>query len=494
MVTGVELKSELVQTVGNDGNFSSADPIFSKEKSPSDIRAFKNVLVICFAFLLQFTAFSAIANLQSSLNTDANVGVNSLSIIYACLLLSATFLPHPSIATFGLKWTIVISQIPYLLYMVANYYPKAYFMYPTAALVGLAAAPLWTSKCIYLTEMGSIYAFEKKLDKNIIINRYFGIFFMFFQSGQIWGNLISYLVLMPEERIYAINGTENNRSLVFESYAKCGADFIEEEYQAVEDTNRIDRKTIDILCIIYICICVCSILIVAVFLDQRRTSSRDRMSVMFCNSMKLLVSTVKHLRHINQLLLIPITVWSGLEQSFLWTQFSKGFISCVLNAKYVGLILMVYGICDSIGSFAFGQLVKLVGRWPCFAFAAIINYALIITMLVWHPSQDQIAVLFVLAALWGVTDAIWQTQINAFYGVIFTENREAAFSNYRLWESTGFAFFYIITPYIRVRLVLIILAIFLSFGIVGYTMTEYRSRTLEETKDKAKKKNTVSPS
>ncbi|CAF5219291.1 unnamed protein product, partial [Rotaria magnacalcarata] len=151
--------------------------------------------------------------------------------------------------------------------------------------------------------------------------------------------------------------------------------------------------------------------------------------------MKLLVSTVKHLRHINQLLLIPITVWSGLEQSFLWTQFSKGFISCVLNAKYVGLILMVYGICDSIGSFAFGQLVKLVGRWPCFAFAAIINYALIITMLVWHPSQDQIAVLFVLAALWGVTDAIWQTQINAFYGVIFTENREAAFSNYRLWES-----------------------------------------------------------
>ncbi|CAF5228497.1 unnamed protein product, partial [Rotaria magnacalcarata] len=59
-----------------------------------------------------FTAFSAIANLQSSLNTDANVGVNSLSIIYACLLLSATFLPHPSIATFGLKWTIVISQIP----------------------------------------------------------------------------------------------------------------------------------------------------------------------------------------------------------------------------------------------------------------------------------------------------------------------------------------------------------------------------------------------
>lgn len=76
------------------------------------LRTYKNVLVICLAFLLQFTSFSAIANLQSSLNTEANVGVYSLSIIYACLLLSATFLPHPIIATLGLKWTMAISQIP----------------------------------------------------------------------------------------------------------------------------------------------------------------------------------------------------------------------------------------------------------------------------------------------------------------------------------------------------------------------------------------------
>jgi hypothetical protein len=45
---------------------------------------------------------------------------------------------------------------------------------------------------------------------------------------------------------------------------------------------------------------------------------------------------------------------------------------------------------------------------------------------------------YVLAALWGVADAIWQTQINALYGVAFKNNEEAAFSNYRLWESMGF--------------------------------------------------------
>jgi hypothetical protein len=51
-----------------------------------------------------------------------------------------------------------------------------------------------------------------------------------------------------------------------------------------------------------------------------------------------------------------------------------------------------------------------------------------------------VAVVYVLAALWGVADAIWQTQINALYGVLFAKNEEAAFSNYRLWESLGFLF------------------------------------------------------
>ena len=89
--------------------------------------------------------------------------------------------------------------------------------------------------------------------------------------------------------------------------------------------------------------------------------------------------------------------------------------------------------------------------------------------------------LFVLAGLWGLADAIWQTQINAFYGVLFSDKEEAAFSNYRLWESTGFVLFYIITPYIRIRIALIILLVFLTLGMTGYGATEYRTRK-EKTK------------
>ena len=109
IISDVDLKSHIEQTV-IDNDIVAA---FEGKKTLRR-RTYRNLLVLCVAFLLQFTAFGAIGNLQSSLNTEANVGVNSLSIIYAFLIFSSIFLPHPFIAIFGLKWTIVISQIPYV--------------------------------------------------------------------------------------------------------------------------------------------------------------------------------------------------------------------------------------------------------------------------------------------------------------------------------------------------------------------------------------------
>jgi len=110
IISDVELKSQLERTIV-DNNIANKTAAMKKLQ----FSTYKNLLVLCVAFLLQFTAFSAMGNLQSSLNTEANIGVNSLSIIYACLIFSSIFLPHPLIAILGLKWTIVISQVPYVL-------------------------------------------------------------------------------------------------------------------------------------------------------------------------------------------------------------------------------------------------------------------------------------------------------------------------------------------------------------------------------------------
>lgn len=46
----------------------------------------------------------------------------------------------------------------------------------------------------------------------------------------------------------------------------------------------------------------------------------------------------------------------------------------------------------------------------CSAVAA--NLSCIITFLLWKPDPEQLYLFFVLPALWGLADAVWQTQTN----------------------------------------------------------------------------------
>lgn len=43
---------------------------------------------------------------------------------------------------------------------------------------------------------------------------------------------------------------------------------------------------------------------------------------------------------------------------------------------------------------------------------AVTHLSCIVALLLWKPSPDQLAVFFVFAGLWGVADAVWQTQNN----------------------------------------------------------------------------------
>ena len=61
-------------------------------------------------------------------------------------------------------------------------------------------------------------------------------------------------------------------------------------------------------------------------------------------------------------------------------------------------------------------------RWIVFTFGALLNAALIAVLLSWKPSPNEPVVFFIIAGLWGVADAIWQTQINGTYSRVFCQN------------------------------------------------------------------------
>ncbi|XP_036236786.1 protein unc-93 homolog A [Molothrus ater] len=426
-------------------------------------RNLKNVFVISFGFLLLFTAYSGLQSLQSSLNAEEGLGVASLSVLYAALTLSSMFLPPIIIKKLGCKWTIAVSMCCYVAYSLGNFYASWYTLIPTSMILGLGGAPLWSAKCTYLTIAGTLYAEKAGKSARDIINQYFGIFFLVFQTSGVWGNLISSLILSQ---------SSNQGEISEEDLECCGA------YDCLTDTTnstgseRPSDSLIYTLLGVYSASGVLAVLLVIIFLDQIKSdqAETEKEKTPFWSTF---LATLRHLKDKRQCLLIPLTMYSGFEQAFLSGDFSKSFVTCALGIQYVGYMMICFAGINSLCSLLFGKISQFTGRKLLFALAAVLNTSCIITVLLWKPDPKQLAVFFVIPGLWGVSDAVWQTQTNALYGILFEKNKEAAFANYRLWESVGFviAFAYStkLQVYIKAYIVLSVLVLsMLTYGAVEY--------------------------
>lgn len=74
--------------------------------------------------------------------------------------------------------------------------------------------------------------------------------------------------------------------------------------------------------------------------------------------------------------------------------------------------MICFGATDAFFSLTLGRVTKYTGRIPVFISGALIHFAVIIIMLIWRPDYHMTWVFYVVAALLGYCDAVWQTQIN----------------------------------------------------------------------------------
>ncbi|CAF1435492.1 unnamed protein product [Didymodactylos carnosus] len=62
------------------------------------------------------------------------------------------------------------------------------------------------------------------------------------------------------------------------------------------------------------------------------------------------------------------------------------------------------------------------------------------------------------------------------YGLLFTDNDEAAFSNQFLWQNIGYLIVYLYAAEIRVKISIILQIIYLTLSMVGYFILEIKER------------------
>ena len=109
-------------------NASKMDSTSEAEKNPSwttsKTKIYTSLIALSLSWTFLFTAFFSIAHLQSTLNSDSDLGTTSLALVYSLILFACFFFPSFVMNLVGLKWGIVLSQIAYLTFVSANLYPR----------------------------------------------------------------------------------------------------------------------------------------------------------------------------------------------------------------------------------------------------------------------------------------------------------------------------------------------------------------------------------
>jgi len=387
-----------------------------------------NLLLLSFGFLSIFVAFSATQNLETSLNggtaerfkaTKLTVGSSSMALLYLVFALSCVLAP-PIVQSLGPRTSLVAGGLCYVAFMAANLNPRWRFMLPAAALNGLGAAVVWCAQGAFLANCAFAYARATgKADEKAVLGRFNGIFFAVFQLSQIPGNVLGSLELPGSARPAEAWPTVEHlrgRSLLFAVFVALSV---------VGTVAFALLRSVD---------------------DGGGGGAEDARA----RESALMGQTLSLLRYRKLQLLLPVIIFSGLEQGFIWGDFTRDVVVPQLGDRGVGYIMSGFSVAGAFGSYAAGRLSddKRVGRKPVLVLGALLHAGCI--MALWwlhhmHPAKwgysdaQTYAILGGVAVAWGVGDAVWMTQISVLLIAYFPLNLEAAFANLKLWSSLATA-------------------------------------------------------
>ncbi|CAD5210982.1 unnamed protein product [Bursaphelenchus okinawaensis] len=440
-----------------------------------------NLFTISAAFLFLFTGFQGLQNLQTSVNDQ--LGGDSLSIMYLSLAISSLFVPNFVVNRLGSKLTLITAFGIMIIYMLANFLPQYYSLLPASVLAGVAASCMWSACSYYITQSGINYAKLNIEAQNTVSVRFFGTFFMIVHVGQVLGSLLS-SVILSQSVVTAVIVDEADRT--------CGSGF-PRNLSLLSDRAKLNLQRPSLVAYrsvvaVYLCCAMVALMIVAFFLNAlKRDEINSKQPPKF--SAEVLKQTLKNLQKPKVLLLIPLTIFNGIEQTFAVGIYTKAFVGCGLGISQIGYVMTTFGVSDAICSLVFGPLIRMFGRMPLFVFGAVMNVLMIMTLMIWPLNPGDRVLFNVIAGVWGMADSVWNTQVQGFWvGLTGRTSLEVAIANYRFWMSFGMAIGFFIARFTTVNSYLAVSFVILLIGILGYFATEMMDIVIAQFKTHPEKK------
>ncbi|MCO5570737.1 hypothetical protein L7F22_024465 [Adiantum nelumboides] len=332
---------------------------------------------------------------------NGNLGSVSLGVLYLSLTLSSVGAPFP-VKWLGPKKGILLGLSGYWIFILANLFPSWYTMIPASLFLGFTASLLWVAEGTYITTAAKNHALEKKVDEVSTIGSFNGVFWSYFAGNQVIGNLLSFIILQSEQDA---------------------------------DTTTTDSSFTTWPLLVTFLGCMLVGTSFACFLRPQKDLLRQAEN----SPLNFMSSTFGILLDKKLLLLLPLLVYSGLQQAFIWGDFTENIITSSLGVSLIGGVMAVYGAADagvrlSTGFSSASNLVYLGG----------VAQLVVLVWLFFKESYGSDAAgylsIFGQAIIWGLGDASFNTQISALLGTLFVNETEAAFAQWKIWQSVATSF------------------------------------------------------
>eukprot|EP01121_Diplochlamys_sp_Union-15-3_P016885 TRINITY_DN5834_c0_g1_i1.p1 TRINITY_DN5834_c0_g1~~TRINITY_DN5834_c0_g1_i1.p1 ORF type:complete len:437 (-),score=44.81 TRINITY_DN5834_c0_g1_i1:137-1447(-) len=361
-----------------------------------------NVLIHSFGFMILFAAYNTVQNYVTSLLPE-NLGSTSLVVLYVTVAITV-FMAPMVVAFIGEKWTMVLGGACYVVYIASLIKVVKSVVLIAAVIIGFGASILWVAQGMFITMCSN----------NDERGAYSGIFWAIFQFSNVFGNLCAYLIF-----------PHISKSALFATFTVTGC---------VGVLLLTLLKPIQVLS----ASTITDDTLVTDEIRQKKTALKTIIHSFY--------NTIVLCKNFRIILLFPIFFWTGFELAFWSGEFTQ-----LLKPKLIGLVLMFVGIAEVCAAFTLGWLSDRIGRAATVYIGSVI-YAvgLILTSFlkerqILHPQILQAPlVAFIAAFCFGIGDAIFNTQVYASLGQIFTNSSAGAFTIFQFMQNIGSAvgFFY----------------------------------------------------
>ena len=360
----------------------------------------RNGIHLGLSFCAVFMAFSVSQNFQTS-SDHKKQGANALGILYACFT-AANFISSFVVSSLGSKLCLILGSLTYVLFVAANIVYVELLLYLSSGLLGLGASVLWTAQGAYISNCSALHEQTLGLPPSSTLGFFNGLFFSIFQVNQLLGNLLAaalfkadvstgtiFIVMTaicasgaltllflndPAKAISATAVSSNNSLSPMTPSSSMGG------YESSGTRENTASSPSELHYIVAI---------PAPYLKRSK-----------CSQFLSVFDSLRLLMEPRMLILIPIMIYSGLSQTYIFGDFPP----LIEDKSTKFFVLAAIGATDALASVAMGKLSDAHGRVVVLIIGFVTAGSAILFLMSWSVNQDSVYVFFLVGIVMGVSD------------------------------------------------------------------------------------------